>query len=114
MCAPFAEFMEMGGILGACYVVFFLYIVNPKTRLEFTTWCENTTYTHLCYEVFLAVAFALCVTLGMQLPRECTDFMYTFYAFASNFIILMCCVFVSWLMDICSSRGMYIPIHNVE
>ena len=113
MCAPFGELMEMGTILGACYVVFFLYIMNPSTRVEFTTWCENTTYTHICYELFLIVACSLCVTLGTQLPRECTDFTYTFYAFAFNYTILMCCVFMSWIMDICSRTGTYIPIYNM-
>lgn len=99
MCqSHYPEVVEMGVILGACFYVFLIYIINEDTRKEFTTWCVNTTYTHLAYLLFLAVALALWVSMSSQV--ECSDLKYTLLAFGGAHCFLMLCVWISWLVDI--------------
>ncbi len=102
MCdPPFQDVIEQGLIVGACYVFLFFILLDEKLRHEFTTWCVNTTYTHCVYLVFLGVAFCLCIIQADRLPEDCSDYMYTLYAFAFNYFILLSCTYVSWLLSVC-------------
>lgn len=106
MCdPPFQYVIEHGIIVGACYLFFFFILLDEKLRHEFTTWCFNQTFTHCVYLVFVAVAFCVCIVQADSLSEDCSDYIYTLYAFAFNYFILLSCIYVSWLLTVCKHEN---------